>query len=266
MPFAPSRDIQLYYEVHGPEVGTAPVIVFAHGAGGNHLSWWQQVPHFSRRATCVSFDHRGFGQSREAAGGPGGAAFADDLRALLDHLRIRRATLVAQSMGGWTCLGFALRNMERVERLVMCDTHGGITSDEIATAWNQSLAQLATLPPEVNPAAGARMCREQPELHFLYAQISSLNPPRTLAEIGALLQAAGAPTVAEVAVLDTPVLFICGGEDILVPPSVLEAAARAFRYGRIAHVAAAGHSVYFERSQTFNAIVDDFVYGSMDAR
>ena len=42
MPYAPLGDSQLYYEVHGPPVGTAPLMVFAHGAGGNHLSWWQK--------------------------------------------------------------------------------------------------------------------------------------------------------------------------------------------------------------------------------
>jgi 3-oxoadipate enol-lactonase len=259
MPFAPAGSIQLYYEVHGPTPGAAPVILFAHGAGGNHLSWWQQVPHFSRRYTCVTFDHRGFGQSLEPPGGPGGGAFADDLRALLDHLAIARATLVAQSMGGWSCLRFALRHPQRVERLVMCDTHGGVTSDAIAAAWSESLRALATLPPEVNPAAGARMFREQPALHFLYVQISGLNPPRDLAEIGALLQAAGAPTRAEVAGLDLPVLFISGAEDVLVPPAVLDAAAVLFPRARVVRLPGAGHSVYFERPAAFNEIVERFL-------
>src|SRR5512143_3513013 len=116
MPFVTAGAIQMYYEVHGPDPGTAPAVVFAHGAGGSHLSWWQQVPHFSRRYTCITFDHRGFGQSIEPEGGPGGAAFVEDLRALLDHLHIERASLVAQSMGGWTCLGFTLRYPRRVDK------------------------------------------------------------------------------------------------------------------------------------------------------
>ena len=35
----------LYYEVHGK----GPALVFAHGLGGNHASWWQQVPVFADR-------------------------------------------------------------------------------------------------------------------------------------------------------------------------------------------------------------------------
>ena len=51
---------RLYYEV----CGAGPFLVFAHGLGGNHLSWWQQVPHFRDRYTCVTFSHRGFAPSR----------------------------------------------------------------------------------------------------------------------------------------------------------------------------------------------------------
>jgi pimeloyl-ACP methyl ester carboxylesterase len=47
----PSRSIgtlerpgcSIHYEVSG----RGPGIVFAHGLGGNHLSWWQQMAHFS---------------------------------------------------------------------------------------------------------------------------------------------------------------------------------------------------------------------------
>ena len=46
----------IHYEV----TGTGPAIVFAHGLGGNQLSWWQQVAHFAPRYTCITFAHRGF--------------------------------------------------------------------------------------------------------------------------------------------------------------------------------------------------------------
>ena len=42
MPFATINGADLFYESHG----TGPAIVFAHGRGGNHLSWWRQVAAF----------------------------------------------------------------------------------------------------------------------------------------------------------------------------------------------------------------------------
>jgi len=42
---------RVYYEV----TGSGPAIVFAHGLGSNHMTWWQQVPHFASRYTCVTW-------------------------------------------------------------------------------------------------------------------------------------------------------------------------------------------------------------------
>lgn len=255
MPFADATGARIYYETHGLKPGTAPAIVFAHGAGGNHLSWWQQVPHFRGRYTCVIFDHRGFGQSLDADGGPAGAAFVDDLRALLDHLGIERATLVAQSMGGWTCLGFALRYPARVERLMMCDTHGGMRSDEIDALWHETLRTM-TPPGEIHPAAGDRMYREQPALHFLYKEIVDLSPADAAAR--AILTAA-TPLAGEAARLSMPVLFLTGEEDVVIPPRLIELAAKHIPRARVERVPHTGHSVYFERPATFNAILDKFL-------
>src|SRR5271156_2946347 len=118
MPFAPVNGVELYYESYGD----GPPLVFAHGAGGNHLSWWQQLPVFASRFRCVTFDHRGFGFSRDVPDSPGPRAFGDDLRGLLDHLGIDRANLVSQSMGGWTNAAFAVAHPERVRTLALCDT------------------------------------------------------------------------------------------------------------------------------------------------
>ena len=60
MPFVATNSIELYYEIHG----SGYPVVFAHGSGGNHLSWWQQIPFFSQHYTCITFDHRSFGLSR----------------------------------------------------------------------------------------------------------------------------------------------------------------------------------------------------------
>jgi len=258
MPFADAASTRIYYETHGPKPGTAPAIVFAHGAGGNHLSWWQQVPHFRDRYTCVVFDHRGFGQSVDTPDGPGGASFVDDLRALLDHLGIDRPVLVAQSMGGWTCLNFALRYPARVERLMMCDTHGGIRSPEIDLLWREAMRDRAE-PGLVHPAAGERMYREQPALHFLYQEIAALNPPSPLA---VTMSGLPAPTADEVAALRMPTLFIAGEEDVVIPPNLIEIAASHIPGARFERVPRTGHSVYFERPEAFNAILEAFLAGS----
>ena len=54
MPFATINGADLFYESHG----TGPAIVFAHGRGGNHLSWWRQVAAFQGEYRCITFDQR----------------------------------------------------------------------------------------------------------------------------------------------------------------------------------------------------------------
>ena len=127
MPKARVNSIDLYYESHGE----GPAVVFAHGRGGNHLSWWQQVPVFAKDFRCITFDHRGWGSSINKPNGDalntqGWDAFVEDLKQLLDHLEVEQAFLVAQSMGGLTCLGFALAYPQRVAGLVLADTTGGV--------------------------------------------------------------------------------------------------------------------------------------------
>ena len=130
MPFASINGIELYYEVHGQ----GPALVFAHGGGGSHLSWWQQVPAFSDSFSVITFDHRSFGLSRDVPDGPGPEAFVQDLVALLDHLEVEKAVLAGQSMGGWTVGCFAAAHPQRTNGLILCDTLGGIETDQTAQA------------------------------------------------------------------------------------------------------------------------------------
>src|SRR5438552_16087500 len=116
---------------HEDTGGTAPAIMFLHGAGGNHLSWWQQVPVFAEEYRCITVDQRGFGQSPDVSGGPGPAALGTDAIALLDHLGIARAAIVAQSMGGWAAVGAGVRAPERFWEVVMADEVGNLSNADL---------------------------------------------------------------------------------------------------------------------------------------
>src|SRR5262245_24114665 len=134
MAFMERDGFRLYYEDSG---GAGCAVLFLHGAGGNHLSWWQQVPVFAEDYRCVTVDQRGFGQSLDRAGGPGPAALAPDALALLDHLGIARAAVVAQSMGGWAAVGAAIQAPARFWAVVMANTVGNLTNPEIAALRQQ---------------------------------------------------------------------------------------------------------------------------------
>ena len=127
---------RIYYEV----TGSGPAIIFAHGAGSNHMTWWQQVAHLSDRYTCIAFSHRGYPPSSEI-GIPDPNQYAGDLAALIEHLQLPDVRLVAQSMGGWTCLEYVLKEPRKVRALVLTSTCGSIDRASIPLADPKRLTE-----------------------------------------------------------------------------------------------------------------------------
>jgi 3-oxoadipate enol-lactonase len=249
-------------EIHYEVTGEGSPIVFAHGLGGNHMSWFQQLAHFSPRHTCVALAHRGFPPSSAVPGDRAPDAYADDLAAVIEELELKEVVLVGQSMGGWTCLEYALKNPKRVRAVVMASTSGTLDfaqlKDKEVDDWvlraPQELAKLDRL--GVHPAAGERMAREQPALAELYWQIADLSGARFREQVRKRLMELRVRPPALLADLPMPVLFITGDEDWVFPPAAGPALALLAPKGRAARVPDAGHSVYFERAARFNDLVE----------
>ncbi len=254
MPFASVNEIRLYYEVHGE----GPAIVFAHGAGGNHMSWYQQVPFFQGRYRCVTFDHRAFGRSRDVENG-GRMQFAADVVALVDELGIDRFFVVAQSMGGRTAAGLVRRAPERLRGIVFAGTTGGCVDDEIRAL---QLEYAQSLPPEHKPLLARSLwpgyVAANPVGAFLYREINRLNPPRP-ADFLALQPGYRGSFAGLLAESGVPVLFLVGEHDAIVPAHIAERAAKLVAGARFAVIPEAGHSAYFERPGEFNEAVLGFI-------
>jgi 3-oxoadipate enol-lactonase len=248
-------------EIHYEVFGSGPAIVFAHGLGGNHLSWWQQVAHFAATRTCVVFAHRGFPPSSEVPGKTAPDAYADDLSALIQELGFQDVALVAQSMGGWTCLDYALREPKRVRALVMASTSGVLDFNQMKIPEIQEWVQrspgaLADLQKRgIHPAGGERMAKEQPALAQLYGQISELAAPAFRDDVRVRIRELRSQSPKLLEKLPMPVLFVTGDEDWVFPPAAGPALAKLAPKGSAVRVPAAGHSVYFERAAKFNEII-----------
>ncbi|MFN8558629.1 MAG: alpha/beta hydrolase [Dehalococcoidia bacterium] len=253
MPTLHANGIHLYYEVHG----SGPAVVFAHGAGGNHLSWWQQIPHFRDRYRCITFDHRAFGRSHDLTG-EGRQSFARDVEALLQHLGEHSCAIVAHSMGGRTAIGVTFRTGIKVWAMVLSGTNGGAVNDEVRAIQD---AHRAALPPGstlLDRALGKKFVAEQPELSFLYREIQRQNPPRP-ADFLAPAPGYRGSTAERLATSGIPLLFLVGDDDQVVPAKAIEACHRATPGSRFVCIKDAGHSSYFEQPAAFNAAVGAFL-------
>jgi pimeloyl-ACP methyl ester carboxylesterase len=261
--FLERPDCRIYYEV----TGSGPPIVFAHGLGGNHLSWWQQVPHFRERYTCVTFSHRGFAPSTAPASGPDPAAYADDLAALVDHLGLRDIRIVCQSMGGWTAMEYVLARPDGVRSIVMASTGGTVARDDALfdppdklTRWTREMDAKARdlMSRGIHVAGGERMACEQPAQSYLYQAIDALSAGLDKGIVRDRLMTALHRPAEVLRTIKVPVLWATGIEDIVYPPFLSDILAKLMPNGEVHHEMQAGHSVYFERPAAFNKMVDDF--------
>ena len=92
-----STDIQLYYEDHG----SGDPVVLIHGYPLSGASWEKQVPALLAAGHRVTtYDRRGFGKSSQPTTGYDYDTFAEDLRKVVTHLKLRDFSLVGFSMGG----------------------------------------------------------------------------------------------------------------------------------------------------------------------
>ena len=118
MPFITTTD---NVKLHVEEAGEGKPIVFVHEFGGDQRSWEPQVRFFSRRYRCITFNARGYPPSDvpDDLELYSQARAVDDIRDVMDALKIDRAHVVGLSMGGFATVHFGMTYPDRTESLVV---------------------------------------------------------------------------------------------------------------------------------------------------
>ncbi len=118
MPFITTTD---KVKLHVEEAGEGKPIVFVHEFGGDQRSWEPQVRFFSRRYRCITFNARGYPPSDvpDDLEMYTQARAVDDIRDVMDALKIDRAHVVGLSMGGFATVHFGMTYPDRTESLVV---------------------------------------------------------------------------------------------------------------------------------------------------
>ena len=119
MPYITVNDINLYYELHGPE--DRDVIVLSNGIMMSTASWFFQTRELSKHFRVLVYDCRGMWQSDHPDGPYSMELHADDLAGLLEALGIEKAHIAGISYGSEISMVFALRHPEKTKSLMVID-------------------------------------------------------------------------------------------------------------------------------------------------
>jgi pimeloyl-ACP methyl ester carboxylesterase len=114
--YAPVNGLKMYYEVHG----SGDPVVLLHGAFMTITNnWTGWIGELSKTRKVIAVELQGHGRTADIDRDISSANLADDVAALLDHLKIPRADLIGYSMGGGVAMQCAIRHPDKVRKVVV---------------------------------------------------------------------------------------------------------------------------------------------------
>ena len=256
---------RLHYET----AGKGRCLVLIHAGVADHRMWDDQFLVFAERFQVVRYDTRGFGRSKTED-----VPFSNrqDLRELLRHLGIGRASLCGVSRAGQIAIDFTLEYPEMVEALVLVAAGisgygGGHEAREIETqmftemeeAWEQrDIPRLIELevrmwvdgpgqpPDRVDSRIRVRVRQMESET---YAGNVTEGKPQPLAP----------PAIDRLEDIRVPTLVVLGNLDTSGVLAMADIMARRIPGARKAVLPGTAHMLTMEKPQEFNRIILDFL-------
>jgi pimeloyl-ACP methyl ester carboxylesterase len=238
--------------------GSGVPIMLLHPNSGTSAIWEPQIAAFAHAGfRVIAFDRRGWGKSvGDPATGPQPGSIAEDLHALVEHLKLDPFHLLGVAGGGFAALDYAAWHPERLGSLIIGGSTGRISDKEITDFVDRIEI------PEI---------RKQ-SVHYreLGASYRGANPEGTQRwiEIDEHSRQPGVPfqpplrtpnTLAKIATIPTPTLIIAADADLLAPPALMRLWSAHLQHHEWAIMLDAGHAMAWEQPGTFNDIVLDFL-------
>jgi pimeloyl-ACP methyl ester carboxylesterase len=138
--YADVNGLKMYYELHG----TGKPLVVLHGAFGRASAY----PALGKHRQQVAVELQGHGHTSDIDRPLRIEQMADDVAALLKHLKMEQADVFGYSMGGNVALALAIRHPDRVGRLAI----NGANFAAIEQAYEpESVKQFKSLPADFAP-------------------------------------------------------------------------------------------------------------------
>ena len=101
-----------------------PKVILLHGLGGNVANWAFTVPALAANYHVIAVDQIGFGKSDRVMLKYRVGTYVDFLDKFMSELKIEKASLVGNSLGGWVAALTAMKYPNRVDKIVLADAAG----------------------------------------------------------------------------------------------------------------------------------------------
>lgn len=139
--YADVNGLKLYYEVYG----SGKPLVLIHGSFMSiPLNWANIIPKLAKDRQVIVAEMQGHGRTKDTDREFSYENMADDVSALLKHLKVNSADIAGYSMGGGVAFQMVIRHPDQVRRLVILSgtyAHNGW--------WPEAEASFATFTPEM---------------------------------------------------------------------------------------------------------------------
>jgi len=253
-----ANGIDINYEISG----SGPCVVFAHSLGSDLSIWESQKSALATRHSVLRYDIRGHGGSAATAGAYDFDLLAADVVALLDALKIQRASFVGISLGGMIGQALALAAPQRLERLVLADTTGRYPPETQAT-WPERIRQIEAsgLEPLVGPTLERWFTAPYRAAHpDVAAHIGNIIRATPVAGyVGCCHAIAALDFTDRLKTLAIPTLVLVGDQDAGTPPAMARELAAAIPGARLEVIEGAAHLSNIEQAATFNKLLTGFL-------
>ncbi|MCI3273696.1 alpha/beta fold hydrolase [Streptomyces cylindrosporus] len=245
----------LTYDDEGPRDSEGVPLVFVHGWTADRHRWDHQIEHFAAGRRVIRLDLRGHGEST-GAGVRAVGELADDVLALLDHLKVDRCVLVGHSMGGMIVQTIALARPDRVERLVLVDSISRMTYSRgrgLLMAVSTRLPYKLFVATNIKRAFSPGYPREEVRK---YIEASTATPKEVvMTDYGAMRAFDVLDRLGEI---EAPTLLVHGYHDIQLPLKQMLRMAKAYP-NAVVRIIDAGHELPVEKPAELTAALDAFL-------
>ncbi len=252
-------------KIHYLEAGSGPVVILLHGLGGDATNWAPTIGPLAQKYRVIVPDQIGFGKSDKPLINYRVGTLVDFLAGLYKELKIERASLVGNSLGGWTVTAFALAHPEKVDRLVLVDAAGfALTGDLDPKVLNGLNPSTRAAVKEMMPLVfyNAQMFTSDAAVDTFFARKMTAGDGYTIQRFIDSIGHGQDVLDKKLGALKHPTLIIWGREDGLTPLAMGERFKKEINGSQLFIIEKCGHVPQLEKPAEFNTALMKFLSGA----